>query len=72
MSNLYQAFSSLKKKINAAYVGKWVFIGSLIGVIAGLGAIVLYTLINVFNYLILFNIGRIDLLLQGRECLIEV
>ena len=56
MSNLYQAFSSLKKKINAAYVGKWVFIGSLIGVIAGLGAIVLYTLINVFNYLILFNI----------------
>ena len=56
MSNLYQALSSLKKKINAAYVGKWVFIGSLIGVIAGLGAIVLYTLINVFNYLILFNI----------------
>ena len=55
-SHIGSAISSLKAKINAAYVGKWVFIGSLIGVIAGIGAIILYTLINVFNNLILVGI----------------
>ncbi|MGC8514584.1 MAG: chloride channel protein [Thermoplasmata archaeon] len=55
-SHIGSAISSLKAKINAAYVGKWVFIGSLIGIIAGIGAIILYTLINVFNNLILVEI----------------
>ncbi|EQD43788.1 chloride channel, partial [mine drainage metagenome] len=51
----------MKGKINAAYVGKWVFIGSLVGVIAGVGAIILYNLINVFGILILTRITGITL-----------
>jgi len=60
-SHLRDAFTSLKGKINAAYVGKWVFIGSLVGIIAGVGAIVLYNLINVFGFLILTDITGITL-----------
>jgi CIC family chloride channel protein len=55
-THIGSAFNSLKGKINAAYVGKWVFIGSLIGIIAGIGAIILYMLINFFNSFILIGI----------------
>ncbi len=60
MGNLVDAFQSLKGKINRAYVGKWTFIGSMIGVVAGLGALALYGLINLFNYLFLQKITGIS------------
>lgn len=56
MSNMGAALEALRAKLNAAYVGKWVLVGSLIGVVAGLGAIVLYYLIALVNQYLLFGL----------------
>ena len=67
MSNMGAALAALRSKVNAAYVGKWVFIGSLIGVIAGIGAIILYDLIGFFNHFFLFGISGFQVPPEGSS-----
>ncbi len=49
--------SSLKNQILTGDIRKWVIVGILIGIIAGVGAIVIYFSIKLFTYLMIERIG---------------
>lgn len=50
-------YASLKEQVMSGDIRKWVFVGILVGIIAGLGAIVIYFSIKLFTYLMLERIG---------------
>lgn len=49
-------WNRLLDMVNRGTVGKWVFIGTLIGIIAGLGSIALYEAINLVTHYLLFGL----------------
>ncbi len=50
------AWNGIVSMVNRGSVGKWVFIGALIGIIAGLGSIALYESIKLVTHFMLYGI----------------
>ncbi len=55
-ARLHELLHKIINLVNSGRVGKWVFIGTLIGVIAGLGSIALYEAIRLVTHYMLYAI----------------